>query len=1110
MKSKFRGLCLNVLLLLIIAGFSDQNTRRLKVCSFQEEFFTRVMIPMFKNRSSTSSRATVNDSRYYALLLMLANDIELNPGPNTKIPSSKRRTTEKKDIDVKKSLFSELPQIKHEDYTAENDNCRKCSKKVDMRHNAISCDACLRWCHLRCSDMDLKTYKSCQQRPTFHWLCTYCREPETSPNIREHAHSINDTALTNIQPGAIMHFNCRSINNKLDDIHDILDKAKPNILVLTETWLDDSFPKGTLSFKGYKHFRKDRSHEVKQKFKKKNGGGVAIIFKDNIKVTPCKDLNKNDDEIFWASTRIKNKQLLIGAIYRPGYCNIQDSISSLEDHLQCAFQKTDRILMIGDLNVNLLATTEEDSRQKSALTDLFAIFGMRQVINLPTRVSEKTETLIDHIWVSTSLDVVNAGITGGISDHSGIFASFDTSLDKEIKTITSRSYKRYKKENVVKDYINKIANTNFNQLINEGKVSDATEVWSKVVVSICDEHAPEKTTTFNSKTDQVPWYTTEILKLKADKQEALKNSRKTGDKKSKVFLKNISNKLKYLKKYERKNYFGNKVEEFSDNNKKLWGVLKEVSGTTNEHDEVLPDAVNDSVADEFNSYFATIGKKIQLDLGIKFSFRPTPGQGGFAFKDVTPEEIEKLIDNLKTAVATGSDRIPSRILKDLKTTISKDITNLINASFKTSVFPDILKHAIITPIYKDKGSHNSSEFYRPISILPVISKVFERAATNQIVGFLEENNLLFSGQHAYRKSHSTTTALIESTNYIYRQLDNKNHVGLVATDLSKAFDTLSHDLLLSKLQNMGFGYSSITWLQSYLSNRTQQVKLGPIKSSIETTEAGVPQGSILGPILFITFTADFHLSFPNCSITSYADDTQILVSGKTKKDLKQKIEDTITTAQSWYTKNSLKINPTKTEIMVFNSKESTQPTSFTVTEDGNSKQILSKKKMKILGVVLDERLTWRDHVKHVKSKASRTIRNLARTTHVLPLKSRKTLYDALVTPHFSYCDVVWGGASKTLTNDLQKTGNFAARTLLGMKKRESATEALNKLNMMPLERKREVHLGVITHKLLQGKGPKNLVSECQSLTKRQHSHNTRSTKKRDMSIISHRTSKSRV
>ena len=515
------------------------------------------------------------------------------------------------------------------------------------------------------------------------------------------------------------------------------------------------------------------------------------------------------------------------------------------------------------------------------------------------------------------------------------------------------------------------------------------------------------------------------------------------------------------------------------------------------------------MANQFNSYFATIGKSIQQDLGVNFNFVPdVSNKKGFNFQDVSSDQIETLIDNLKSGVATGNDRIPARILKDLKPLIGKDLCNLVNLSFEVKTFPSILKHAVITPIYKDKGSHNSCEYYRPISILPVLSKIFERAATNQIVKFLETNRLLYSGQHAYRKNHSTTTALIETTNFIYNELDKKQYVGLVATDLSKAFDTLSHDLLLTKLQSMGFSYSSILWFRSYLSNRTQQTKLGNIKSSIATTEAGVPQGSILGPILFISFTADFHHSFPNCSIKSYADDTQILLSAKTPNDLKCKIEDTITVAQTWFSNNSLKINPTKTEIIIFSSKELKQPLSFSVNDGGNMKEILNKKKIKILGVVLDERLTWRDHVKQVKSRASGIIRNLARTTSVLPLKSRKTLYDALVTPHFSYCDVVWGGANNTVSKDLQRTGNFAAKAMLGLKKRDSTSEALKRLNMMPLEKKRDVHLGVITHKLLQGKGPKELVTACQSSATRQHRHFTRHAARRDMASIQHRTTKS--
>ena len=307
---------------------------------------------------------------------------------------------------------------------------------------------------------------------------------------------------------------------------------------------------------------------------------------------------------------------------------------------------------------------------------------------------------------------------------------------------------------------------------------------------------------------------------------------------------------------------------------------------------------------------------------------------------------------------------------------------------------------------------------------------------------------------------------------------------------------------------MGFGFSSITWFHSYLSNRTQQSKLGSIRSSTTTTEAGVPQGSILGPILFISFTADFHHSFPNCNIKAYADDTQILLSAKSLNDLKHQIEDTIASAQSWFTKNSLKINPTKTEIMIFGNKGINQPLTFSVHDGGSKKEIYNKNKIKILGVVLDDRLTWRDHIKQVRSRASGTIRNLARTTSVLPLKSRKTLYDALVTPHFSYCDVVWGGTSNTLSNNLQRTGNFAAKAMLGMKKRDSASEALKKLNMMPLEKKREVHLGVLTHKLFHGKGPKELVTTAQTSSMRQHHHFTRNAARRNMATIQHRTTKS--
>ena len=289
-----------------------------------------------------------------------------------------------------------------------------------------------------------------------------------------------------------------------------------------------------------------------------------------------------------------------------------------------------------------------------------------------------------------------------------------------------------------------------------------------------------------------------------------------------------------------------------------------------------------------------------------------------------------------------------------------------------------------------------------------MSKVFERAATNQIVENLERNNLLFESQHAYRKSHSTATSLIETTDFIHKHLDEGKLVSLVSTDLSKAFDTLSHDLLLNKLRDMGFARTSTTWLKSYLSNRTQQVKINRITSSNETTKAGVPQGSILGPILFIVFTADLHHHLSDLKIVSYADDTQILITGNSDEDIKKKVESCINRAQVWYTTNSLKINPSKTEVLVLGRKKN-RKLLFNVNEGSNTTTIESSNKLKVLGVIIDEGLTWEPQIKSIKSKTYRITRNLARTTSALTLKSRKFLYDALVTPHFSYCDTVLGG-----------------------------------------------------------------------------------------------------
>ena len=250
--------------------------------------------------------------------------------------------------------------------------------------------------------------------------------------------------------------------------------------------------------------------------------------------------------------------------------------------------------------------------------------------------------------------------------------------------------------------------------------------------------------------------------------------------------------------------------------------------------------------------------------------------------------------------------------------------------------------------------------------------------------YLENNNKPFTGQHAYRRHHSTTTCLVEITEFLHKNMDQGRVNGITSMDLSKAFDSVSHNLLIQKLSFLGFAGSSLEWIGSYLSGRTQQVKFQNHLSEVREVGAGVPQGSILGPILFIAFTADMAEHLHGFLIKAYADDTQILVDGKNTSEVKQKLQKAIAIAQQWFKNNSLQINPTKTEIIIVgNQKFTTTNLSIDIEEKGKLIKIAPSTHIKILGVTIDNMFTWKRHIRQLKGKVVNTVRHLARSSRVL-------------------------------------------------------------------------------------------------------------------------------
>jgi hypothetical protein len=646
-----------------------------------------------------------------------------------------------------------------------------------------------------------------------------------------------------------------------------------------------------------------------------------------------------------------------------------------------------------------------------------------------------------------------------------------------------------------------MTNSNLQTLINEDKVDEATELWVKTFSDTANRHAPIVEKEKSIKNNKIPWFSKDLEILKTERARKLKLYRLQGMWSDLNIVKSITNKITHLKRRLKKIYYTEKIEKYEGDPKKIWKILKDVTHTADKNNTIEPEFLNQDLANKFNTFFATIGSKIQEKLKIADRKPIFNGTQAFSLKEENESTVIKLIDRIKTDVAVGSDDINAKLLKDSKHTISNSLMQLINISYKKSVFPTCMKKAVVKAIHKKESTEDPSN-YRPLSILSVISKIFERSATDQLVHFLEQNKLLTPLQHAYRKGHSTQTCLNEIVDYIYEENDKGYLVGIASLDLSKAFDSINHNQLIQKLISLGLGETSVQWCKSYLTGRTQQTKFKKFISTTETVTSGVPQGSILGPILFLCFVNNLPEEFKNCKIISYADDTQILVSAKNGKEIKLALENLIQTAQTWYNRNSLLNNTGKTEIMVISKKKNKEVFEISITENGKHEKLKLKKSIKILGVHLDEELNWNKHTSEVNKKARYATRNLQRTNHLLPFKSRLLLYNSLTASHFNYADTVWGGCNSKNKNKLQRTQNAAIKSILGLKRLDSSTQALKKANLLTLDQKRKVHEGVYVHKALAGKLPQ---ITCQRYQQQQSLKKHRSAEKQILTIPRHRT-----
>ena len=450
-----------------------------------------------------------------------------------------------------------------------------------------------------------------------------------------------------------------------------------------------------------------------------------------------------------------------------------------------------------------------------------------------------------------------------------------------------------------------------------------------------------------------------------------------------------------------------------------------------------------------NNHFSTIGKKIcdSFEDTEHHITTLTNVSNSLFFKNTTSDEISKIINKMKNK-SCNINAIPVKVLKHVHFILSSILSHIINKSLNNGYFPNCFKTARVIPLHKG-DSRDDVNNYRPISILSTFSKIFERVVYNQLYSFLDKYNLFNPNQFGFRKSKSTVQAVLDQLSFVYNNLDQSNTVISIFMDFSKAFDCLDHRLLLKKLYHFGIRGIPFQWFQSYLSNRNQYVSVNNNRSSTQPISHGVPQGSCLGPLLFLLFINDFPDVNPFFKYSLFADDSTLTCkfNNMSEASIKQKLEHELESIYNWLKMNKIKINYEKSKFIMFSyGKEY----SICNLKFGNG-LISVTDSTKFLGIMIDKNLKFRSHISYISNKISKIVGLLFRLNNILPVETLKTLYVTLLEPHLLYGIEVWYGALQSNDDRIFKLQKKSIRAINSLPYNSHTNDYFKLMEILKLE-----------------------------------------------------------
>ena len=500
----------------------------------------------------------------------------------------------------------------------------------------------------------------------------------------------------------------------------------------------------------------------------------------------------------------------------------------------------------------------------------------------------------------------------------------------------------------------------------------------------------------------------------------------------------------------------------------IWRVLKTTLSTPKPNWSCFDDNAS-SLSSRFNHHFISTTSPLYTPKSTLSPILDQPSPLPTLKLDlIEPDECKSRLLKLNPHKSTGHDGIPSAMLKTAHTVIASPLCSIINSSITSRVFPSSWKKAIVKPLHKGGPRDNLSN-YRRISLLPITSKILEGVVRDQVFSHLQTHNLLSPWQSGFQPGHSTTTTLLHITNEWYSALDKGLIVGAVFLDLSKAFDTVNHSLLLSRLSVFGVDPAAYQWFSSYLSSRSQCVNIDSINSEYLPVVSGVPQGSVLGPLLFSIFVNNMPECIQGVNTVLFADDTTIFLAGHSAADISASLTHALKLAHSWLLDSGLRLNVAKTKCMLIHSNRRKSLSSLSIHLDDTP--IEQVRCYKFLGVKVNDTLSWEDHIQYISTKVSRGITLLRHLARFLPRRALCYYYNAYILPQFSYADSVWNTCTRAQSIKLERLQNFAARVILSRRRDSSATEMRQELGWPTLTSRRTLSTAVMTYKSISGLNP---------------------------------------